>query len=88
MPNYAFRNKDTGEEFNEWMKISERENYLSEHPELEQMLIGMTVVDPVRLGVTKPPRDFQKYVLGRIRDTAPGAKKDLFSKRYDIAKEI
>jgi putative FmdB family regulatory protein len=27
--------------------------------------------DPVRLGVTKAPADFQKYVLGRIKEAHP-----------------
>jgi hypothetical protein len=27
--------------------------------------------DPVRLGITKVPSDFQKYVLGRIKEAHP-----------------
>jgi hypothetical protein len=40
------------------------------------------------MGITKPPSDFQKYVLGRIKETAPGAKKDVLEKRWHIPKEV
>lgn len=41
--------------------------------------------DPIVLGVTRPPSDFQKYVLGRIKEKVPGAKVE---RRHHIAKEI
>jgi hypothetical protein len=48
----------------------------------------MNLVDPVGIGVSKPPADFQKYVLGKVKAAAPGANKDVFEKRWQIAKEI
>ena len=38
MPTYSFRNKDTGEEFDQFMAISELDQFLEDHPELIQLL--------------------------------------------------
>jgi hypothetical protein len=71
MPTYCFLNKDTGEEFEEMMNMSEREGYLRDNPHIEQVFNNLTVGDPVRLGITKPPADFMKGVIGRMRETIP-----------------
>lgn len=69
------------------MKISERDQFVKDHPELEQVHLDAPVLgDPVRLGVTKPPSDFQKHVLGRMRDTYPGATA-LKNTKFAIPKE-
>ena len=47
----------------------------------------MNLVDPVGIGVTKPPSDFQKYVLGKVAKV-PGADKAKLEKRWHIPKEI
>ena len=38
MPTYTFYNKDTDEQFDEFMSWSERENYLKDNPHIEPML--------------------------------------------------
>ncbi len=38
MPSYNFRNKKTGKVFEKVMKMSEREDYLKDNPDIEQML--------------------------------------------------
>lgn len=38
MPSYSFKNKKTGEIITEIMKISEREDFIKNNPDLEQML--------------------------------------------------
>lgn len=38
MPTYSFRNKETGEEFDVFMKVSELDQYVEDHPELEKLL--------------------------------------------------
>lgn len=43
------------------------------------------IADPVRLGVTRAPADFQKYVLGKIAAKHPGHN---MYRRHDIVKEI
>ena len=87
MPVYSFENPKTGEEYELTMSYDELEQYLKEHPEVNQTF-RMNLVDPVGIGVTKPPADFQKYVLGKIKESAPGSKKEVFEKRWQIAKEV
>jgi hypothetical protein len=36
MPSYNFRNKQTGEEFTEFVRLSELDKYLVDNPHLEQ----------------------------------------------------
>ena len=86
MPTYTFRNKNTGEVHNDFMSISKMEEYLKDNPDIVQVLNTLTIVDPVGIGVTKPPSDFQKYVLGKVKD-APGAHNPAIEKRWTIARE-
>ena len=87
MPYYTFRNKNTNEEITVSMKIAEHEPYLNDKPDWEQVVTVPNFVDPVSIGVTKPPSDFQKYVLGRVKASVPQADA-VASKRWDIPKEI
>lgn len=87
MPNYTFRNKITNEEVTVQMTMAEHDTYLDDKPDWEQVIVAATFVDPVSIGVTKPPADFQKYVLGRIKSAVPEASA-VASKRWDIPKEI
>lgn len=70
MPFYTFENINTGEEQTLEMTISEMEQFKVEHPELIQILAPNGTVDPILLGITKPPSDFQKHVLGKIKREA------------------
>lgn len=87
MPNYTWKNKDTGEEHTNSMTMAEHDDYTKNNPHLDQVLRNFTVVDPVNIGVTKPPSDFQKYILGRVKEKMPGATA-IANKRWDIPKEI
>lgn len=75
MPHYTFRNKETDEEFDVEMSISERDQYVTDHPEFEQILgsSSLAIGDPLKLGVSKNPRliEFQKYVLPNIAAQNP-----------------
>lgn len=84
MPTYHFKNKNTGEEFQDFMSISAKETYLEENPHIEQVLTSLNLVDPVGIGITKPPSDFSKYVLGRIKEASPGP---ALEKRWTIQRE-
>ena len=86
MPTYTFRNKNTGETWNDFMSISNMEKYLNENPDVEQMLTTINIVDPVGIGVTKPPADFQKYILGKVKEV-PGAHAPTIEKRWHIPRE-
>lgn len=68
MPNYTFENINTQEQYTIELPMSELDEYKKNHPEIIQVLTTANgIVDPVLLGVTKPPSDFQKHVLGKIK---------------------
>lgn len=60
MPLYTFENKKTGEIFDARMGISEREVFLKENPDLQQIITEAPGIgDPVRLGLKKPDANFR-----------------------------
>lgn len=87
MPIYTFRNTTTGEEYTDMMSISSKEKYLVENPHIEQVITSPNIADSVSIGVTRPPVDFQKHVLGRVK-AMPGADKNKIEKRWTIPKEV
>lgn len=87
MPTYTFRDKATDEEFDIFLSMSELDRYIEENTHLQQVPTAPAIVDPVNIGVKKPPADFQKYVLGRIKEKTPGASA-VANKRWDIPKEF
>jgi len=86
MPNYTWLNLETKEEFTNTMSIAERDEFEKNNPHLQQVLRNFTMVDPVNIGVTKPPSDFQKYVLGRVKEKTAGATA-VGNKRWHIPRE-
>lgn len=73
MPTYTFRNKETGEYFDQFMGISAREEFLKENPNLETVITQAPAFgDSVRLGVTKSDQGF-KEVLQRIHEKTAGS---------------
>jgi len=77
MPTYTFRNKETGETFDQFMTIASREQFLEENPNLETVISGAPMMmDPVRAGVRKVDNGF-KEVLQKIHTRTPGSKLDL-----------
>lgn len=73
MPVYDFRNKETGEVFEKAMKIADKQQYLADNTNIEQVHSTMNLGDPVRLGVRKADGGF-KEVLQKIHSRAPGSK--------------
>jgi hypothetical protein len=86
MPVYSFAIKETGEEYEMTLAYDEMVKYLEDHPEVYQTF-RMNLVDPVGIGISKPPSDFQKYVIGKVKE-APGAHKAAIEKRWHIPKEV
>lgn len=73
MPTYSFRDRDTGLEFEKFMSISAREQFLKDNPHVESVINGAPMVaDPVRVGVRKRDSGF-KEVLQRIHERTPGS---------------
>lgn len=56
MPTYKFRNKETGDVFEKWMLMAEREPYLEANPDLIQM--------PTLLNSVSEVGDFQNKTDG------------------------
>jgi len=77
MPTYTFRNKETGETFDQFMTIASREQFLEENPNLETVISGAHMMkDQVKAGVRKVDNGF-KEVLQKIHTRTPGSKLDL-----------
>lgn len=62
MPYYTFIDKETGEEFEHMLSISERDVFLEKNPNLTQKLTTPAIGDPVRQGITKTPDGFQQLL--------------------------
>lgn len=74
MPTYTFRNKNTGEVFDKFMKVNERDAYLAEHSEIEKVLTAPGIsYDNQSLSGQQPDQGF-KDVLRNIHDKAIGGK--------------
>jgi len=72
MPTYIFRDKNTGDQFEKVMKISELDPFRAENPHLETVIQAPMVCDPTRVGVAKRDTGF-KEVLQKIHSRAPGS---------------
>jgi hypothetical protein len=58
MPTYKFLNTSTGEEFEDFMSISALEQYLSDNPNITQLVNGAPLVHSGR-GLGKPEQGFR-----------------------------
>lgn len=85
MPVYSFEDQETGEEFELQMSYDDLKEFLTNNPTVNQTF-RMNIADPIRMGVQKPPSDFQKYVLGRVKEAHPLGKS--IERRHTIPKEI
>jgi hypothetical protein len=70
MPTYVFRNKETGEQFEKLMKISELDTFRVDNPQLETIIQSPMICDPVRVGARKMDTGF-KEVLQKINERNP-----------------
>jgi len=86
MPQYTFENTETNETFDMSMSYDDMIQYLKDNPNVNQVF-KMNLVDPVGIGVSKPPSDFQRHVLGKIKAANPHADA-VASKRWGIPREI
>lgn len=85
MPVYSFENTDTGEEYSLTMSYDELQSYLESNPKINQVF-RMNIVDPVGIGVSKPPSDFLKGIVGKAK-TIAGSKNDALEKRWSVPRE-
>ena len=71
MPTYEFRNKDTGEVTELFMKISDREQYLKDNPHLEQTMTQAPAFAGDHITIKKDTGF--KEVLQKIHEKTPGS---------------
>ena len=71
MPTYEFRNKQTGEVTEVFMKISEKDKFLADNPHLEQTMTQAPAFAGDHITVKKDTGF--KEVLQKIHSRAPGS---------------
>ena len=71
MPTYSFRNKDTGEIFDKMLKISEREEFLTQNPHLESIITGAPAFTGDHISAIKKYDTGFKEVLQKISERNP-----------------
>ncbi len=72
LPTYTFKDTTTGEVFDKLMKISEREEYLKENPNMQPVVSAPSLMSPISLRGITPPSGF-KEVLQNIHNRSPGS---------------
>ena len=79
MPTYTFEDKETGEVFDKLMKISEKEQYLKDNPNLKPVLTAPNFVGD---HIVKRMDGGMKETLQKIADKNPNTPlADRFSRR-------
>ena len=73
MPTYVFRNKETGEQFEQIMKISELDSFRAENPQLETVIQAVAFGDPTKMSTTRKFDSGFKEVLQKIHERSPGS---------------
>ena len=71
MPTYSFYNNQTGEQFDEMMKFSEREEYLNNNPHITPVVTAAALVSGVSTS-NKIPSGFND-VLHKVAEKHPGS---------------
>lgn len=87
MPIYTFENIKTGETEDHMISYDEMEKYLKKNKHMRRAYKPIPIVDPVGIGITRPPTDFLKGVIGKVKEV-PGAKKSAIERRWHVPKEI
>ena len=79
MPTYVFRNKETGEQFEKIMKMSELDPFRELNPQLETVIQAVAFGDPTKLSSTRKFDTGFKEVLQRIHEKTPGSQLEQLS---------
>jgi predicted nucleic acid-binding Zn ribbon protein len=74
MPTYEFRNKQTGEVTEQWMKMSEKDAFLANNPHLEQTMTKAPAFAGDHITIKKDTGF--KEVLQKIHERTPGSQLD------------
>lgn len=87
MPTYTYLNTKTQEIEDHVMSISAMVQFEADNPHMQRQYDSMNIVDPAAIGVQKPPADFMKHVIGKVKHVA-GADGAKLEKRWHIPKEV
>ena len=74
MPTYEFLDTETGEEFEVFMKISERDEYLKNNPHIQPILSAPAIVSGVSTSKQNRVPDGFKEVLSKVAEKHPTSK--------------
>jgi len=77
MPTYTYRNTETGETFERFLKLSEHEQFKTDNPQLETVLHPYNIVSGV--SVRNKESDGFKEVMSKVAENHPGSE---VAKRY------
>lgn len=73
MPTYSFVNKETGEEFELLLKMSERDQFLRDHPHVQSIITAPAIVSGVSTSSqNRVPNGF-KEVLSKVAEAHPNS---------------
>jgi len=86
MPTYTVENTETGDTEDVVMPYEEFEKHLQKNRNVRRVFKPIAIGDAVSLGVEKPPADFLKHVIGKVKAKNP--KSTVLEKRWHIPKEI
>jgi hypothetical protein len=75
MPTYNFKDTNTDEVIQKFIKLNELDTFRKENPNLQPVLSSPALCDPVRVGIRKMDSGF-KQVLQKIDERVPGGMKD------------
>jgi hypothetical protein len=71
MPTYKFLNNDTGEEYENFMSISELDAYLQDNPNITQLVNGAPLIHSGR-GMGKPDAGFRDILKNIKKESQRG----------------
>ena len=73
MPTYRFRDMNSGEEFDEFMSMGEREKYLKTHPTIAQVPVPVAFVGDHIMGVGPKNDEGFKERMSQIASAHPNS---------------
>jgi len=73
MPTYNFLDTETGEMFESFMKISEREEYLKTNPTIQPVMTAPAIVSGVSTSTQNRVPDGFKEVLSKVAEAHRGS---------------
>jgi predicted nucleic acid-binding Zn ribbon protein len=73
MPTYNFINTETGEEFESFMRISEREEFLKANPHIQPVMTAPAIVSGVSSSTQNRVPDGFKEVLSKVAEAHRGS---------------